>query len=68
MVWLLKEPRIGLAGGRRVAPSELAKDAKAVEELEELLAMMEAIETEDGISDEDRGPVTTEHNVKQSAG
>lgn len=56
MVALLKQPRIGLAGGRRIGIDEMAKDEKSRKELEELLVLMEAIESEDSAAD--RGPPT----------
>lgn len=66
MAAVLKKARIGLAGGRRIDISEMAKDAKSREELEELLLLMEEIEADESRNAEDRSPETAESPPKRS--
>jgi hypothetical protein len=68
MVSLLRQSRIGLAGGRRVGISEMAKDLKAQKELEELLVLMEAIEKQDALTSSESGPDVPEQTKQSKAG
>lgn len=47
---LLKQSRIGFAGGRRVSIEDMAGDKKSQQDLEELLEVMEAMEAEKDVS------------------